>query len=102
METLKSNELEGKLQASEFVIFDFSSPGCAPCKKIPPLIDEVLTQLEGVDISAFEVNVADEPEAAQKYFILGVPTIIIFKNGQEISRFNSVPKIEKIARAIKP
>ncbi|MCK4942249.1 MAG: thioredoxin family protein [Candidatus Aminicenantes bacterium] len=102
METLKSNELEGKLQASEFVIIDFSSPGCAPCKKIPPLIAEVLTQLEGVDISAFEVNVADEPEAGQKNFILGVPTIIIFKNGQEISRFNSVPKIEKIVRAIKP
>lgn len=102
METLKSNELERKLQASEFVIIDFSSPGCAPCKKIPPLITEVLTRLEGVDIGAFEVNVADEPEAGQKHFILGVPTVIIFKNGQEIHRFNSVPKIEKIVRAIKP
>lgn len=102
METLKKNELEEKFQSSEFVIIDFSSPGCAPCKKIPPLITEVMDQLKGVDINAYEVNIADEPELAQQYFILGVPTIIVFKQGKEIGRFNSVPRIEKITGIIKP
>lgn len=102
METVKKNQLEEKLQSSEFIIVDFSSPGCAPCKKIPPLIADVMDQLHEVDIKAFEVNIADEPELAQKYFILGVPTIIVFKQGKEIGRFNSVPRIEKIIGIIKP
>jgi len=102
METVKKNELEERLQSSEFIIVDFSSPGCAPCKKIPPLLAEVMDQLKGVDIKAYEVNIADEPELAQKYFILGVPTIIVFKQGKEIGRFNSVPRIEKIKGIIKP
>jgi thioredoxin 1 len=101
MDTLTKSDLEEKLQSSEFVIVDFSSPGCAPCKKIPPLISEVMDQLTGVDINAYEINIADEPELAQKYFILGVPTIIVFKRGKEIGRFNSVPKIEKITGIIK-
>jgi thioredoxin-like negative regulator of GroEL len=39
-------------------------------------------------------------EIAQKFFVMGVPTIIIFKQGKEIKRFNSVPKKEKIIKAI--
>jgi thioredoxin 1 len=101
METLKKSELEGKLQSSEFTIIDFSSPGCAPCKKVPPLITEAMNQLRGIDTKAYEVNIAEEPELAQKYFILGVPTIIIFKQGKEVGRFNSVPKVEKITKIIK-
>jgi thioredoxin-like negative regulator of GroEL len=45
--------------------------------------------------------VVDEPEIAQKLFILGVPTLIVFKNGREIKRFNAVPKIEKIIESIR-
>ena len=101
METLKKSELEEKLQSSEFTIIDFSSPGCAPCKKVPPLLTEAMDQLKGIDIMAYEVNIAEEPELAQEYFILGVPTIIIFKQGKEVGRFNSVPKIEKITEIIK-
>jgi thioredoxin 1 len=101
MEKIKSAEYEEKKKSAEFVIMDFSSPGCAPCQKIPPLISRLLEQLGDVDIKAFEINVVDEPEIAQKLFILGVPTLIVFKNGREIKRFNAVPKIEKIIESIR-
>jgi thioredoxin 1 len=60
-----------------------------------------LEEEKELDISAFEVNVTEEPDIARNYFVMGVPTLIIFKAGQEIKRFNSVPKIEKIKKALK-
>ena len=100
MEEIGSNEFENRLKSSEYVIIDFSSPGCAPCKKVPPVLEKVTEELKEMGISSFELNIVDSPEIAQKYFILGVPTTIIFKNGKEIKRFNSIPKKEKIIKAI--
>jgi thioredoxin 1 len=96
MQKIKSNEFEDKLKSAQFVIMDFSSPGCAPCKKVPGLLEEVMAELNGVNIAAFEADVTENVEIAQKFMILGVPTIIIFKEGKEIQRFNSVPKKDKI------
>jgi thioredoxin 1 len=100
MEKINQGQLEDKLKSAEFVILDFSSPGCAPCKKIPPLIERVMTETGELDLAAYEIDVSENPEVAQRYFVLGVPTMIVFKNGQEIQRFNSVPKIEKVIKAL--
>lgn len=100
MEKIGSNEFENRLKSSEYVIIDFSSPGCAPCIKIPPILEKVTEELKEMGISSFELNIVDSPEIAREYFILGVPTTIIFKNGKEIKRFNSIPKKEKIIKAI--
>lgn len=104
MEKIKSiTDFEDKLKTSEFVIMDFGSPGCAPCKKVPSLLEDVLgemTQTRGFDISAYEIDITENIEIAHKLFVLGVPTIIIFKQGQEIKRFNSLPKKDKIISAI--
>lgn len=101
MEKIHTADFDEKLAASEFVIIDFSSPGCAPCKKVPPLLEEILGEISDKDIAAYEVDITEDMAVAQKYFVLGVPTIIIFKGGKEIQRFNSVPKKEKIIKSIK-
>jgi len=100
VEKIGSNEFENRLKSSEYVIIDFSSPGCAPCKKVPPILEKVIEELKETKISCFELNVVDNTEIAREYFILGVPTTIIFKNGKEIKRFNSVPKKDKIIKVI--
>lgn len=104
MEKIKSfTDFEDKLKAVEVVIVDFGSPGCAPCKKVPPLLEEILTELKQTDrsnIVAYEVDITENVEIAQKFFVLGVPTIIIFKQGKEVKRFNSIPKKDKIINAI--
>ncbi|MCP5047997.1 MAG: thioredoxin family protein [bacterium] len=100
MEKIKTADYEEKLKSSEYVIFDFSSPGCAPCKKVPPLLTELMEEMSDTDISAYEVDITEDMEIAQKFFVLGVPTIIVFKNGNEVTRFNSVPKKDKIKKAI--
>jgi thioredoxin 1 len=100
MEKVRSAEFEEKLTSSQYVIIDFGSPGCAPCKKVPPLLEEILQEMDGIDISAYEVDITEDPDIARKFFVMGVPTIIIFKEGKEIKRFNSVPKKDKIKKAI--
>lgn len=102
MEKIKSFEdFENKVKSAPFVIMDFSSPGCAPCKKVPPMLEEIMTEKSDTDIAAFEIDITENMEIAQKFMVLGVPTIIIFKNGGEIKRFNSLPKKAKIINEIK-
>ncbi|UCH97733.1 MAG: thioredoxin family protein [Candidatus Aminicenantes bacterium] len=100
MEKIKLDELEDRLAASQFVILDFSSPGCAPCKKVPPLLADIMQEMSPTDIRAYEVDVTENIEFAQKYMVLGVPTIIIFKEGKEVKRFNSVPRKDKIKKVM--
>jgi len=100
MEKIDKNNFDEILNSTEFVILDFSSPGCAPCKKVPPVLEGIVQESEE-NIRAFEVDVTEHPQIAQKYMVLGVPTIILFKNGEEKQRFNSVPKREKILKALK-
>lgn len=102
MEKIKSSDdFEDKVKASEYVLMDFSSPGCAPCKKVPPLLEEILEEMRDTNISVYEVDITENMEIAQKFFVMGVPTIIIFKNGKEMKRFNSIPKKDKIIKVIK-
>ncbi len=103
MEQIKFNEIDEKLSASEYVLLDFSSPGCGPCKKMPQFITELLEEeeIKDKDIKAWEINIAETPEAAQKFMVMGVPTLIIFKDGKEIDRhMGSVPKKAKIVKKI--
>ncbi len=100
MDKLKADELDNILKGSPYLILDFSSPGCAPCKKVPALLEEILKEMPGKDIRAFEVDVTENVPTAQKFMVLGVPTIIVFKNGTEVKRFNSLPKKDKIKEAL--
>jgi thioredoxin 1 len=101
MEKIVDDSYKSIVDSEGYVILDFSSPGCAPCKKVPPLIEEIISDLPDKDIKGYEIDVTENPSSAQDYFVLGVPTIIVFKNGKELKRFNSVPGKAKIIKAIK-
>jgi thioredoxin 1 len=100
MVKLNPNQVDDQLQSHAFVLLDFSSPGCAPCKKVPPLIAEVLSETSGLDVAAFEVNIAEDQASAQRFFVLGVPTVIVFKQGREVGRFNSIPNKDKLKKLL--
>lgn len=100
MEKLSDDNYKDVVNSGGYVILDFSSPGCAPCKKIPPLIEEIIAELSDKNIKAFEIDVVENTAAARDYFVLGVPTVIIIKDGKELKRFNSVPKKAKLINSI--
>ena len=96
MEKINLAELEQKLRSRAFTILDFSSPGCAPCQKIAQALPALLAELSGFDINAYEVDITVEAAIASRFFVLGVPTLILFKGEREVARFNSLPKKDKI------
>lgn len=69
------------LKNDEPVLVDFWSPSCSPCLILGPIIEGVAKEFEG-RAKVGKLNVMENPETAQRYKIVGIPTIIIFKNGE--------------------
>ncbi|MFW5960238.1 MAG: thioredoxin [Chitinivibrionales bacterium] len=63
------------------VLVDFWAPWCGPCKMAGPLIDRVAEKMEG-KAKVYKLNVDNNPETASKYGITGIPTVMVFKNGE--------------------
>ena len=77
------------IKSEELVLVDFWSPTCSPCLILGPIIEEVAQEFEG-KVKVGKLNVFENPETARKYQILGIPTIIIFKNGEIKERATGV------------
>ena len=69
------------LEADVPVLVDFYADWCAPCRAIGPAVDEVADDFDGRARVA-KVNVDDNPELAARYGVRGIPTLLVFKNGQ--------------------
>jgi thioredoxin 1 len=63
------------------VLVDFWAPWCGPCQILGPIIDE-LSEKVAAKAKVVKINVDENPQTAMKYGIRGIPTVMIFKNGQ--------------------
>ncbi len=80
------------LKAQEPVLVDFWAEWCGPCKQLSPLVEELAKDLGG-KVKVVKINIEEAPEAPTKYGIRGVPTLMIFKNGQVVdTRVGGMPK----------
>lgn len=71
------------LEADIPVLVDFYADWCGPCKMIAPIVAELATEYEGV-IKIGKLNVDENPNTAQQYRVMSIPTMIIFKNGAAV------------------
>ena len=81
---LKSENFESEVNNSEIpVLIDFWSTWCGPCKMMTPVVEELATEKEGT-IKVCKVNVDDEPDLAQKFNIMSIPTFVAIKEGKVV------------------
>lgn len=71
------------LKSAEPVIVDFWAEWCGPCKAMSPVVDELAKEL-GAKAKVVKINIDDSPEAPTKYGVRGIPTFMVFKDGQVV------------------
>ena len=66
------------------VLIDFWAPWCGPCRMVGPLVDEIAEERD--DIKVGKINVDEEPELAAQFQIMSIPTLMVFKDGEVVSK----------------
>lgn len=92
-----------KQQAEEqrgLILVDFFAPWCGPCKLMAPIIDELIEEYQGKDITIGKLNVDENKKTAEKYNVMGIPTLILFKNGKTIEQVTGFQDKESLKTMI--
>ncbi len=80
------------LESDGLIMVDFWAVWCGPCRIIAPTVEELAKEYAG-KLKVAKLNTDENPEVASKYKIMGIPTIIFFKNGEKVDQVvGAVPK----------
>ena len=80
----KNNFQNEVMNSDKPVLLDFWAPWCAPCRMVVPIVEEIAS--EHADIKVGKINVDEQPELANKFGIMSIPTLVVMKNGKIIQQ----------------
>lgn len=100
MEILNENEFKERIKSEKIVLVDFFANWCGPCKMLGPILESVEKEVD-LDIFDFiKIDIDECEELARKYGVMSIPTMIIFKNGEEIDRMIGLRQKSQIIDAL--
>ena len=84
IKTLTSENFETEvLKESKTVLVDFWASWCGPCRMLSPVVDQIAEERQ--DIKVCKVNIDEQPELAQKFDVMSIPTLLVFRNGKQVN-----------------
>jgi thioredoxin 1 len=83
------------------VLVDFWAEWCSPCRMIAPHVEEIAKQLDG-QLKVGKLDVDSNQDTAMQYGVMGIPTLILYKNGRPIERITGYMPKERLLQRISP
>jgi thioredoxin 1 len=84
IKALTSENFEAEvLKESKTVLIDFWASWCGPCRMLSPVVDQIAEERQ--DIKVCKVNIDEQPELAQKFGIMSIPTLLVFRDGKQVN-----------------
>jgi thioredoxin 1 len=87
------------LKSANLTMVDFWAEWCGPCRMLTPTIEALASEYQG-KVNVFKMNVDENPQVPGKFNIRGIPTVILFKNGQPVDQLVGLQRKEAFAEAI--
>jgi len=92
---------EEVLSSEQPVLVDFWADWCVPCHMVSPVVEEIAREKTGA-LKVAKLNVDDNPETARKFGVMSIPTLIVFKGGEERARVVGARGKEQILKELQP
>jgi thioredoxin 1 len=99
---LEEENFQSEVIQSELpVLVDFTAVWCGPCKMLDPLVKQLADEWSG-KVKVVKLDVDDNPKVTMDYQIMGVPTLILFKNGKAIERLSGYAPKDRLVKKFGP
>ena len=100
VQEINQNDIDSLVKKNKVAFIDFYADWCMPCVMMSPIIDE-LAQSFSNKMSFFKINVDDNKDASSKFKVMGIPTILVFKEGRVVDRIVGAVSLDVLNERLK-